>query len=131
MAGFGSALTWGGHSWEGRSHDRRSIRVSRGEINSVTTSLVNRESGTRWASRLAVELDVGELGVLQWSCVRSREAILRVIYFLATRVLWLACGVHLIGTSRYSGYSIWLGNKVLAWHQLLVVIFSSEWELML
>ena len=26
--------------------------------------LVNRDSGTRWASRLAVEFDVGELGVL-------------------------------------------------------------------
>ena len=42
---------------------------------SPTTSLVNRDSGTRWASRLAVQFDVGELGVLQWSCVRNREAI--------------------------------------------------------
>ena len=62
---------------------------------SPTTLLVNRDSGTRWASRLAVELDVGELGVLQWSCVRSREAFFSVYLFLATRVLWLACGVHL------------------------------------
>jgi len=29
---------------------------------SPTTSLVNRDIGTRWACRLAVELDVGELG---------------------------------------------------------------------
>ena len=60
-----------------------------------TASLVNRDSATRRARRLAVQLDVGELGVLQGSCVRSREAILRVYFFLATRVLGLACGVHL------------------------------------
>ena len=60
----------------------------------TTASPVNRDSGTRRASRLAVKFDVGELGVLQWSCVRSREAILRVYYKLATRMLWLACGVH-------------------------------------
>ena len=41
---------------------------------SPTTSLVNRDSGTRWASCLAVEFDVGELGVLQWSCVRNRAS---------------------------------------------------------
>ncbi len=71
---------------------------------------------------MAVELDVGELDVLQWSCVRSRAScslgaskiespqaipqgegereriestcFLRLFSFLATRVLWLACGVH-------------------------------------
>ena len=29
-----------------------------------TASLVNRDSGTRWASRLAVQFDVGELNSL-------------------------------------------------------------------
>jgi hypothetical protein len=29
-----------------------------------TTPLVDRDSGTRWASRLAVQFDVGELGFL-------------------------------------------------------------------
>jgi hypothetical protein len=62
---------------------------------SPTTSLVNRDSATRRAGRLAVKLEVGELGVLQWSCVRSREAVSAFIFLLATRVLWLACEVHL------------------------------------
>jgi hypothetical protein len=45
-------------------------------------SLVNRDSVTRWARRLAVQSDVGELGVLQWSCVRSREATLCIYFFV-------------------------------------------------
>ena len=42
--------------------------------------VLNRDSGMRWASRLVVQLDVGELGVLQWPCVRSREAVSAFIF---------------------------------------------------
>ena len=48
-------------------------------------ALVDRDSATRRARRLAVELDVGELPY-----VRSREAVQASIS-LAPRVLWLAC----------------------------------------
>ena len=50
-----------------------------------TISLVDRDSATRRARRLAVQFDVGEL-----PCVRSREAAQASIS-LAPHVLWLAC----------------------------------------
>ncbi len=37
-------------------------------------------NGMRQANRLAVEFDVGELGVLQWPCVRSRESVSAFIF---------------------------------------------------
>jgi hypothetical protein len=62
---------------------------------SLTTSLVNRDSAMRRAKRLAVQFDVGELHSL--GNVRSREAVSAFIFLLATRMLWLACEVHFIG----------------------------------
>ena len=65
-----------------------------------TTSLVNRDSGTRWASRLAVEFDVGELGVLQWSCVRSREAVSAFIFFFGNSGAMVGLWSSLVFTSE-------------------------------
>lgn len=67
---------------------------------SSTTSLVNRTAARGGQVVWLFRFDVGELGVLQWSCVRSREAFFSAHSFLATRVLWLACGVH-----------FWIGNR--------------------
>jgi hypothetical protein len=58
-----------------------------------TTPLVNRDSATRRARRLAVEFDVGDLCFALRS-VRSREAVPAFIKSLAPSVLWLVCKVQ-------------------------------------
>src|ERR1043166_2229681 len=50
----------GFHSWLGRIHYRK--RSGRNRVKEpLSPSLVNRDSATRWARRLGVQLDVGDL----------------------------------------------------------------------